>query len=165
VATVADAEQVADLSRRAFYDTFAEQNTKEDIDIFMDKQFARERLITEVGAPGNTFLLAHADGELAGYAFLCETPVPPELAGARAIEIGRFYAEKHMVGKGIGKALMQKSLETAREMGKEWIWLGVWEHNRRAIAFYTRWGFEKFGEHIFVVGHDPQTDWWMKRRI
>jgi diamine N-acetyltransferase len=165
LANAADAERIADMSRRTFYDSFAAQNTRANMHLFMEKQFPREKLITEVGAPGNVFLLAYLGDELAGYAFMCETTAPSALAGSRPIEIGRFYAEKHMIGKGVGRALMQNCLKTAAELNKDMVWLGVWEHNQRAIAFYTRWGFEKFGEHIFVLGRDPQTDWWMKRKI
>jgi ribosomal protein S18 acetylase RimI-like enzyme len=158
-----DAEQIADLSRRTFYDSFAAQNTKENMDQFLNEQFTREKLLAEVGDPGSTFLLAYLEGELAGYARLREGHQPRELGDINAIEIARIYAEQNAIGKGVGKHLMQHCLEIAREKGKEWIWLGVWEHNRRAIEFYMKWGFEKFGEHIFVVGSDPQTDWKMKR--
>ena len=165
LANTSDAEQVADMSRRTFYDSFAADNSKENMDLFMEKQFPYDKLMTEVGAPGNTFLLAFLGDELAGYAFMCETAAPSALAGSRAIEIGRLYAEKHMIGKGVGHALMENCLKTAGEMNKNFVWLGVWERNHRAIAFYSRWGFEKFGEHIFVLGKDPQIDWWMKRKI
>ena len=167
IATEKDAELLADLSRRTFYDSFAQQNTAENMDLFMNTQFTREQLIEEVGVPGNTFLLAYLDDELAGYVRLCENQPPSELAAAAApaIELVRIYSEQHTIGKGVGKALMQYCLQLARDKNKEWIWLGVWEHNRRAIDFYTKWGFEKFGEHIFLVGDDPQTDWWMKRKV
>ena len=60
---------------------------------------------------------------------------------------------------------MQAALDLAREKGFDWVWLGVWEHNHRAHAFYRKWGFERFGEHVFFVGLDAQTDWWMRRRL
>ena len=167
IATKKDAEVLADLSRRTFYDSFAKVNTPENMDRFMNTQFTREQLIEEVGVPGNTFLLAYLDAVLAGYTRLCENQPPPELAAtaASAIELVRIYSEQHAIGKGVGKALMQYCLQLAGDKNKEWIWLGVWEHNHRAIDFYTKWGFEKFGEHIFLVGDDPQTDWWMKRKV
>jgi ribosomal protein S18 acetylase RimI-like enzyme len=160
-----DAALIADISRRTFYDSFAPNNTREDMDHFLNTQFTTESLIAEVGVPGNIFLLAYLDNELAGYARMQEISAPQELGGAPAIEIVRIYAEQATIGKGVGKALMARCLEIGREKEKEWAWLGVWEHNRRAIDFYTKWGFEKFGEHIFEVGHDPQTDWWMKKKL
>ena len=67
--------------------------------------------------------------------------------------------------KGVGPALMQACMDIAKELKKSVIWLGVWEKNSRAIAFYQKWGFEKFGEHIFPIGDDPQTDWLMKKAM
>lgn len=153
------------MSRRTFYDSFAAQNTPEDIALYMDKQFTRESLMAEVGMPGNIFLLAYLEGQPAGYARLLEHELPQGAGEGPAIEIVRIYAERSAIGKGVGKALMQYAIDLGREKGKKWIWLGVWEHNHRAIAFYTKWGFEKFGDHPFILGSDVQTDWWMKRKL
>jgi ribosomal protein S18 acetylase RimI-like enzyme len=165
IATPADAAMIADMSRRTFYDSFAANNTKEDIDKFMNEQFTREGLIAEVGAPGNIFIVAEHNGKPAGYARLRENNNPPELRGMDTIEVARIYAEKEMIGKGIGKALMEKSIAIATDMKKQLIWLGVWEKNFRAIEFYTGWGFKKFSEHPFVLGNDVQTDWLMKKEL
>ena len=165
LAGAADAAMIADMSRRTFYDSFAEQNTPEDIAQYMDTQFTREQLMAEVGQPGNIFLLAYINDQPMGYARLMEHAPPPELGEGAALEVVRIYAEKTAIGKGVGRALMQYALDLAREKDKKWVWLGVWEHNHRAIAFYTKWGFEKFGHHPFVVGSDIQTDWWMRRRL
>jgi diamine N-acetyltransferase len=165
IATPADAAMIADMSRRTFLDSFAANNTKEDMDKFMNEQFTREGLIAEVGAPGNIFIVAEHNEKPAGYARLRENNNPPELRGMDTIEIARIYAEKEMIGKGIGKALMEKSIAIAGELKKQLIWLGVWEKNFRAIEFYTGWGFKKFSEHPFVLGNDVQTDWLMKKEL
>ena len=165
IATHVDAAMIADMSRRTFHDSFAANNTKEDMDKFMNEQFTREGLIAEVGAPGNVFLIAEYNDKLAGYARLRENNNPPELKGMDTIEIARIYAEKEMIGKGIGKALMERSIAIAMELKKQLIWLGVWEKNFRAIEFYKGWGFKKFSEHPFVVGNDVQTDWLMKKEL
>lgn len=159
------AEIIADMSRRTFYDSFAADNTEENMNLFLERQFDRQSLIDELSQPGNTFLLASLDGKPAGYCRLQENTHPPELGDAPSIEIVRLYAEKAAIGHGIGKALMQTALDIAGGLEKEWIWLGVWEHNHRALKFYEKWGFERFGQHIFMVGDDPQTDWYMKRRL
>lgn len=156
---------IADMSRRTFYDAFAAQNTPEDIAQYMDTQFSRESLMAEVGSPGNIFLLAYLGDAPVGYMRLLEHEPPPEMEQEPAIEIVRIYSEQPAIGKGVGKALMQYALDLARKIGKNWIWLGVWEHNHRAIAFYTKWGFEKFGDHPFILGSDTQTDWWMKKKL
>jgi len=156
---------IADMSRRTFYETFAHQNTPEDIALYMDKQFTRESLMAEVGTPGNTFLVAWLDEQPVGYVRLLEHAPPSEIGEGTGIEIVRLYAEQSVIGKGIGRALMQSSIDLAREKGLQWIWLGVWEHNHRAQAFYRKWGFEEFGNHVFFVGLDAQTDLWMRKRL
>lgn len=160
-----DAELIADLSRQTFYDSFALQNTKEDMDKFMKEKFSKEVLMKEVGAEGKIFLLAFSNNEVAGYASIRDGEKRKEFADKTSFEIARIYAVRHLIGKGTGSALMQKCIDIAKEMNREIIWLGVWEHNKRAIDFYARWGFEKFAEHDFVLGNDVQTDWLMKKEI
>jgi ribosomal protein S18 acetylase RimI-like enzyme len=156
---------IANLSRQTFYDSFASQNTKEDMDKFLNEQFSAEALMKEVGTDGNIFLLAFAEAEAVGYVRMREGELRPEFDNRPAIEIARIYATRKSIGKGIGSALMQKCIDISKGLRKEIIWLGVWEHNRRAIDFYTRWGFEKFAEHDFVLGNDVQRDWLMKKEI
>ena len=165
VATKRDAEFIADMSRRTFYETFALENTKEDMDKFMNEQFTREALIKEVGAKDNIFLLAFDEEQPVGYARIRENNNPPSLGTANAIEIARIYAATNTIGKGIGKALMQKCIEIAKTGNREIVWLGVWEKNQRAIEFYKKWGFEKFADHDFILGNDVQKDWLMKKTL
>ncbi|OQP52663.1 hypothetical protein A4H97_24715 [Niastella yeongjuensis] len=164
-ATKKEAELIANLSRKTFYDSFAGDNSKEDMDKFLNEQFTREKLMAEVGAAGNIFLLAYDGDEVLGYARMRETPNPVSLEDGPAIEIARIYAEQKSIGKGVGSALMQQCIEMAKRKNCRVIWLGVWEKNYKAIAFYTRWGFERFSEHIFMLGNDPQTDWLMKKGL
>jgi len=166
IAATMDAELIADLSRRTFYETFAPHNTPENMEQFLQTQFSREVLIRQVGAPRNTFVLARLNDQPVGYARLYEaTELPRGIAGTNSIEIARLYAEQQVIGKGIGKALMHACLDVARQKEKEWIWLGVWEHNHRAIAFYEKMGFGIFDRHIFLLGQDVQYDWWMRRKL
>ncbi|HEV3414146.1 MAG TPA: GNAT family N-acetyltransferase [Puia sp.] len=166
IAARKEAELIADLSRRTFVDTFAPHNTPKNMDLFLNTQFTHKQLMDQVGAPGNTFLLARLDGEAVGYARLFEgTELPRDISGTKAIEVARIYAAQHVIGKGVGKALMQASIDLACQKGKEWIWLGVWEHNHRAIAFYEKMGFAIFDRHIFLLGQDVQYDWCMRRKL
>lgn len=164
-ATIADAELVADISRQTFYETFAEHNTKEDMDIFLNAQFTKGRLMLEVGTPNNTFLLAYSNDEMAGYAKLRDTRHPKSLHSIHALEIARLYAVKDFIGKGVGQFLMQHCLEHACKKEKDTVWLGVWKENERAINFYQKWGFEIFDECDFILGTDLQKDWLMKKRL
>lgn len=163
-AHIEDAALIADLSRQTFYDTFAADNNPADMQLFMDEQFTMESLIDEVGSPGNIFFLAFADDEVAGYVRLREKS-EHLLNYVPSLEIARLYAVTNMIGKGIGKQLMEASIACARKLHKEIIWLGVWEKNRRAIDFYERFGFEKFAEHDFILGKDVQKDWLMKKHL
>ena len=165
IATKDDASLIADLSRSTFYETFASQNSTENMDKFMNEQFTREKLMREVGAQHNIFLVAEIEGEAVGYARMREVPNPKELNGLPAIELARIYSVQSRIGKGIGSALMKKCIEVAQQEKKQVLWLGVWEKNQHAISFYERWGFEKFSEHEFVLGNDVQTDWLMKKTL
>ena len=165
IATKDDAVLIADISRKTFYDTFAPDNTKENMDKFLSEQFTRGRLILEVGAEENIFLLAYVDGVVAGYVKLRDGKQPAELKGFDVLEIARLYVIEDFIGKKVGGALMKESISIAKEKGKEAIWLGVWEKNKRAIEFYNRWGFEKFSECDFLLGDDLQKDWLMKKGL
>lgn len=165
LATEADAELIADMSRQTFYDSFAEHNTKENMDQFMNEQFTREKLIDEVKQPWHLFFLAYIEGEPVGYVKLRDGSVPLQLDARSSLEIARIYSVQTMIGKGVGKKLMQTCHEIARQKGKKILWLGVWKQNQRAIDFYTSWGFEIFGEQEFILGDDVQTDWLMKKEV
>lgn len=164
-ATKEDAELIADISQQTFIDSFKGQNKQENIDKFINEQFTKPRLIEEVGAPNNIFLLAYKANKIAGYGRLRENNNPPELQGTESIEIARLYAITEMIGKGIGKALMEESIRIAKAKNKKVIWLGVWEENERAFAFYSRFGFKKFAEHDFILGDEVQKDWLMKKEL
>ena len=165
IASIDEAELIADLSRKTFYDSFAGYNTKEDIDKFMNEQFTKDALMKEVSTENNIFLLAYNGNMPVGYVRLRENNIPPSLGTNRAIEIARIYAVQDSIGKGIGTAMMRKCIDIALEKNYHTIWLGVWEHNQRAIDFYKRWGFEKFDEHDFILGNDVQKDWLMKKLV
>jgi ribosomal protein S18 acetylase RimI-like enzyme len=160
-----DAVLIADISHQTFYETFAAQNSKEDMDIFLNEQFTKGKLMLEVGARENIFLLAYAEDQIAGYVKLRDARVPLALKNNKALEIARIYSMNHLIGKGVGSALMKASLSMATRLEKDVVWLGVWAKNIRAIDFYKRWGFEKFDETDFLLGNDLQKDWLMKKHL
>jgi ribosomal protein S18 acetylase RimI-like enzyme len=164
-ATAKDAELISSISRRTFIEAFGQFNTKENMESFLQNDFNKDRLMAQVSETGNFFLLAYFENELAGYVRMVESANPPALGEVAAIEIARIYSEQKFIGKGIGKALLLNCFELAAAGNKKMIWLGVWEHNQRAIDFYSRFGFEKFGDHIFMLGDDRQIDWLMKKDL
>lgn len=164
-ASIEDGWLIADLSRQTFYETFSAENTEADMEIFLNEQFTRGKLMQEVGAPGSHFFLAYVDGVPAGYLKLREDKTARQISNKNALEIARIYVLKAYSGKGVGKALMQKSMEMAVQLKKEVLWLGVWEKNEKAIAFYTAWGFVRVGEQDFLLGNDLQVDWLMQKTL
>ncbi len=115
--------------------------------------------------PENYFFLVFENDTPVGYMKMRDGNSHSELAGINVIEIARIYAVQSSIGKGVGKLMIQESINFAVAKKKELIWLGVWEHNKRAIDFYTKWGFEKFSSHVFKLGNDNQTDWLMKKKL
>jgi diamine N-acetyltransferase len=164
-ANPADAEMLAQLAARTFYDAFASSNTPESMQAYMSAAFNLQGIERELADPRSKFLIAEVGGEPAGYARLYKGEIPECVTGPDPLEIVRLYVEQRWWGSGVGRALMQTCLDEARQSGHRTIYLGVWEQNHRALAFYRKWGFEIVGSHILMVGDDPQNDWWMERRL
>ncbi len=162
MATIDDVHILVEVGRKTFLDTFAEFNTEEDMKIYIEKNFTVDQARKEISDPASSFILAEDGNVVIGYAKLREGNNPRELNSTNGIEIERIYVVKNYLGKNVGKTLMQTCLEVARKRGYQVVWLGVWEHNPRAIAFYEKWGFERFGAHPFLLGNDSQTDLMMK---
>lgn len=160
-----DAELLTKLAARTFYDTFAADNRPEDLHAYMTDAFTVERQLRELTDPVSTVLLAFVDDEPAGYARLHAGDAPSCVDGARPVELARLYADRRWHGRGIGAALLEACFDVARRAGHETIWLGVWERNHRALAFYRKWGFSECGSHVFQLGSDPQTDLLMARSL
>lgn len=152
------------IGRDAFADTFSAYNTEHDMKLYLDKNYATEKIAAELKDPDGQFLLVFDGDVCAGYARLKKGNNPAGVNG-KAIEIERLYAVKQYIGKEVGKKLMQACIDYAVAHNFETVWLGVWEKNERAIRFYEKNGFRKFGEHVFMLGLDPQNDWLMKKTL
>lgn len=165
-ARAGDLETLRCLAERTFRDTFAADNDPADMQRYMGDAFSEQRLRAELADGAGLFLLAFADGTLEpiGYARLRTGEAHASVAGPSRLEIERLYVERAAIGHGVGAALMEAILAEAGRLGKRTLWLGVWERNTRAIAFYRRWGFEVVGSHVFWLGTDEQTDLIMQRR-
>ncbi|MGC4038053.1 MAG: GNAT family N-acetyltransferase [Chitinophagaceae bacterium] len=160
-----DAALIAEMSRQTFYDSFADSNTKEDMDKFMEEQFSVAKLMKEVHDEDGIFFIAYVDEAPVGYVRMRDGERFAEFDKLSSIEIARIYAVKSAIGKGVGPALIQQCMDTATALDRKIIWLGVWERNERAIRFYSKWGFEKFGKHDFILGKDVQTDLLMMKHL
>lgn len=156
--TIVDATILSELGAKTFYDTYASDNTPENIDAYIRKSFSTEIQIAELSDPNIIFLIAELENEPVGYVKLKLDSKDESITGTKVIEIERIYSLQQYIGKGIGKALMQAAIDEAKQKACDSIWLGVWEKNPRAINFYKKWGFREVGSHIFTVGNDPQRD-------
>jgi len=163
-ATALDAPALTAFGRRTFHDTFASQNMPEDMEAYLNEAFNQSRQDIELHDPHTTTLLAEADGVLVGYAQLRRGEAPACVAERDSVELVRFYVDVPWQGRGVAPRLMQATREAAAAYARG-IWLGVWEKNLRAIAFYTKAGFAHVGSHEFRLGSDVQTDHIMARRL
>lgn len=156
--TMADAVQLADLAARTFRDTFSDGTSAEDMAVHLAQAYGPEQQGRELADPAIVTLLCEARDQLVGYAQLRESPAPPCVSGDSPIELWRFYVDRQWHGKGVAQELMRRVDVHAHRRGANTLWLGVWEHNERAQAFYRKSGFVDVGAHVFVVGSDAQTD-------
>ena len=163
--TKEDVLTLREFSIKTYYDTFMNGNSEHVMQAYLDEAFAAEKLTEELQNPDSTFRFLYADGTLAGYLKVNRAPSQTDLNDPASLELERIYAAKKFQGKGIGQALMNKAVEIANGYNKKYIWLGVWEKNERALAFYRKNGFVKIGEHAFYMGDDCQTDFVMSKDL
>ena len=166
-AVVEDATILTDLAYKTFWDAFAHhpKNAPDDLNHYMRQAFSIEQLTAELADPKNLFLIAEIDGELAGYSKIVFDYIEPGVTAERPVELSRLYSHQKFLGQGIGRTLMDACIERARDAGCDVMWLGVWEYNPRAKAFYQKNGFREVGKHVFQLGSDPQTDVLMQRDL
>jgi GNAT superfamily N-acetyltransferase len=157
-AVASDAATLTGLGARTFRDTFGEYNRPEDMEAFLSSHYRPELQAKELRDPRNLYLLAEVSGTPAGFALLGDRPREKGVPGARPLMLVRLYVDQPFLGARVGAALMERCMAVARERGHDVLWLGVWERNARAIAFYARWGFSEVGEMIFHLGADAQRD-------
>ena len=153
------------ISRQTFTDAFEKDNNKQDFFAYVDEAFQEYTIRRELADPKSVFFVAYEQESLVGYLKLRSDRIPSQLAGERALELQRLYVQQSVIGKGVGTRLMQTALDYAQANYFTTLWLGVWEHNQQAIAFYENWGFRTFDSHLFMMGNDPQTDLLMKRSV
>lgn len=163
--TAADIDTLLSISRETFYTAFLHLNNADDMDAYAEKSFTRQQLNTEFNMPGSTFYFALADDKVAGFLKLNTGTAQNEFKDNDSLEVERLYVLASYQGMQIGKQLLDFALTQALNNKHEFIWLGVWEHNRNAIRLYERMGFSLCGSHDFMLGNDRQTDLLMKNLL
>jgi diamine N-acetyltransferase len=164
-ATIDDARLLAELGARTFSETFAPDNNAADMADYLSSAFSEAQQASELADPRCTFHIAEGNGVALGYTLLRYGSGPSLVTNDQPIELVRLYVSREHLGCGVGAGLMQVCISEARRLGCRTLWLGVWEHNHRAHAFYRKWDFREVGTHIFQLGGDAQTDLLMERSL
>jgi ribosomal protein S18 acetylase RimI-like enzyme len=164
-ATPSDAALVAALAEQTFREAFSAQNPPEQMDRHCRENFGVDIQAQEIAAPDRLTLLIESQGRAAGFAQLRWAEPPGCVGGAAPGEVQRFYLLQEFHGTGVAATLMAACLTALRARGSDVAWLGVWEENPRAIAFYRKEGFAEVGRKVFMVGTDPQRDLVMARTL
>ncbi len=162
---IQDIEKLKEIGKLTFAETFSFDNSEEDMRKYLEEGFSTEKLKTELTDKNAEFYFAQLDDKVIGYLKVNFGQSQTEIKDKNALEIERIYVLKEFRRKKIGQILYDKALELAKEKNVEYIWLGVWEQNPRAIRFYEKNGFVAFDKHIFKLGEDEQTDIMMKLKL
>jgi ribosomal protein S18 acetylase RimI-like enzyme len=164
-ASLSDLEVLQIISIQTFSETFAEVNTTENIENYNRESFNLEQLTSELTNPNSQFFIAYSDSEPIGYLKINFGDAQTEILNDDALEIHRIYVLQAFHGKKVGQLLLDKAIEIAQQTASDYIWLGVWEENHRALQFYTKNGFIAFDTHVFILGEEEQTDLLMKLEV
>jgi len=164
-ATSQDSAKLSELAERVFCETFAPDNSPEDMKLYCDKHFGEAIQRAEIVDPQRHIVIAESGGEFLGYYLLNQSEPDPAVKGEKPIELVRLYVDFKSHGQGVAKALMEDAIQYAKAQGFKTLWLGVWETNFRAQKFYKKWNFENVGSHIFMMGADPQNDFIFARAL
>ncbi|KAI8991267.1 acyl-CoA N-acyltransferase [Mycotypha africana] len=162
------AQIICDLGKRTFRDTYSASSTpQKDLEVCMNENYNYDIQRKELSDPAmHSFIAFDEHGTAIGFAQLRQRKDNYDFIGDKeAVELQRIYVDKEFTGKGVGKALLSAALEKAKELGKRTIWLGVWEHNFKAMAFYESFGFYKAGRHIFKVGDQQDLDFVYAKKL
>jgi diamine N-acetyltransferase len=156
--TPEDLLTLQEISCVTFDETFKQQNSPENMKAYLDKAFNLNQLEKELRNSSSEFFFVYFNNELAGYLKVNINDAQSEDMGSEALEVERIYIKSDFQKHGLGKYLFNKAVDLAQENNKSKIWLGVWEKNENAIAFYKRMGFVETGSHSFYMGDEEQID-------
>lgn len=162
---IPDCETLLAYSRQTFYEFFAHLNEPANMDAYSTVAFTPENMMGQLTNPDSEFYFAFDEDDIIGYIKLNFNNAQTEFKDKNALEVERIYVSGGYHGKHIGKQLLDFAIDIARNKQFEYVWLGVWEHNLKALGFYKHNGFEEFGSHEFLLGDDKQTDLLMKTKI
>ncbi len=158
-------ETIQNLGIQTFSETFAAVNSEEAMKKYIEESFNTEKIRSELNSADSHFYIAWEEDNPVGYLKVNTGKAQTELQEETGLEIERIYVKKSYHGKKVGQLLYDQALETAQNLNKSYLWLGVWEENLRALNFYRKNGFVEFDKHIFRLGDEEQTDLMMKKTL
>lgn len=156
--TIEDVDVLQEISIKTFKETFEAENDPAHLATYLEQAYNVSRLEQELSNPNSQFFFAYIDEELAGYLKVNTGDAQTEDMGDDALELERIYVRRALQGGGVGKRLYEQAIACANELNKRVIWLGVWEHNHKALTFYQKHSFVQTGAHTFYMGDDAQVD-------
>ncbi|TVY11431.1 GNAT family N-acetyltransferase [Paenibacillus cremeus] len=163
--TSEDLKILQNISIETFYDTFKDQNSPENMEAYLKRAFNLNQLEKELCNVSSEFYFICFHEELAGYLKVNINDAQTEKMGNESLEIERIYIKSNFQGNGLGKYLLNQAVDIAIGQNKRKIWLGVWEKNENAIAFYRKMGFVQTGAHSFYMGDEEQIDFIMTQTL
>ena len=161
-ANLSDLPELLALARTSFVQAFTAGNKPENVQAYLAEAFTEDKLTKEIQETASTFIVASLAGKLVGYTKLNLSAAQADVQDPASVEVARLYTLEEVWGTGLGQVLLDAAIAFGRQEGKTWLWLGVWEHNARAIRFYEKNGLCIFGSHPFPFGDEIQTDWLMR---
>ena len=161
-ADLSDLPELLALARTSFVQAFTAGNKPENVQAYLAEAFTEDKLTKEIQETASTFIVASLAGKLVGYTKLNLSAAQADVQDPASVEVARLYTLEEVWGTGLGQVLFDAAIAFGRQEGKTWLWLGVWEHNARAIRFYEKNGLLIFGSHPFPFGDEIQTDWLMR---
>lgn len=163
--TYDDLYTLQEVSRKTFIETFQDQNSPENMKAYLERAFNIEQLHRELSHPYSQFFMVFFNDDLAGYLKLNTGDAQTEEMGQASLEVERIYILSAFQKQGLGKFLLNQAIEIAEQQNKQEIWLGVWEENDNALAFYRSKGFKQVGSHSFFMGDEEQIDFIMCKTL
>jgi diamine N-acetyltransferase len=163
--SITQLHQLQSISIQTFSETFSDANTEENLSKYLNESFSTAKLTAELNNKNAEFYFASLDDTVIGYLKLNFGSAQTELQDDKAVEIERIYVLQSFQGKNVGQLLYNKAMERARQHRADYLWLGVWEKNLKAIRFYQKNSFVVFDKHLFTLGDEVQTDFMMKLEL
>ena len=160
-----DLDDLQAIAHETFDETFRSMNSHATMEQYLQEAFNQKKLLAELKNKNSQFFFLYVDNDLAGYLKINDASAQTDINDPDSIEMERIYIRKSYKGKGLGEKLLNHALQLAKDMNKNYVWLGVWEKNTAAISFYSKMGFHRAGQHLYRLGNELQNDLIMKKEL